>query len=142
GGFPGGRARGLARRSAGRELRPGARGSAAPAEGRGGGDDDPLAWAFGGLGIADRAKYLASLYIDDLADVIRDGIAPEFALSRYAEQLAASAPSFDPLRLALEGEPTLIDDLLDELTAELCARHRPDVVGLTVPFPGNVYGAF
>lgn len=132
----------LALRIAGRELLPEGPRFAALAEGPGAGDDDPLAWAFGGLGVADRAKYLASLYIDDLADVIRDGIAPEFALSRYAEQLAASAPSFEPLRRALEGEPTLVDAQLDELAAELCARHRPDVVGLTVPFPGNVYGAF
>jgi radical SAM superfamily enzyme YgiQ (UPF0313 family) len=132
----------LALRIVGRELLPEGPRFAALAEGPGAGDDDSLAWAFGGLGIADRAKYLASLYIDDLADVIRDGIAPDFALSRYAEQLAASAPSFDPLRRALEGEPTLVDAQLDELAAELCARHRPDVVGLTVPFPGNVYGAF
>jgi radical SAM superfamily enzyme YgiQ (UPF0313 family) len=132
----------LALRIVGRELLPEGPRFHVLAEGPGAGDDDPLAWAFGGLGIADRAKYLASLYIDDLADVIRDGIAPEFALSRYAEQLAASAPSFDPLRRALEGEPTLIDEMLDELAGQLCARHRPDVVGLTVPFPGNVYGAF
>ncbi|MFO0688764.1 MAG: radical SAM protein [Myxococcota bacterium] len=102
---------------------------------------DPLAWAFGGLGITDRARHLASLYVDDLADVIRDGIDPEFELARYGERLAASAPRFDPLRDALEGEPSLVDAILDELTAELVARHRPDVLGLTVPFPGNVYGA-
>src|SRR6185503_20976193 len=82
------------------------------------------------------------LYIDDVADVVRDGIAPDFELSRYGERLAASAPAFDPLGDALEGEPTLIDEMLDELAAELHARYRPDVVGLTVPFPGNVYGAF
>ncbi|MBK7950427.1 MAG: radical SAM protein [Deltaproteobacteria bacterium] len=113
--------------------------------GRGDEDDadggDPLAWAFGGLGITDRAKHLASLYVDDLADVIRDGIDPEFELARYGERLAASAPRFDPLRDALEGEPSLVDRLLDELAAELVSRHRPDVVGLTVPFPGNLYGA-
>ena len=31
---------------------------------------------------------------------------------------------------------------LDEIARELVARHQPDLVGLTVPFPGNVYGAF
>jgi radical SAM superfamily enzyme YgiQ (UPF0313 family) len=104
--------------------------------------DDPLGWAFGGLGVSDRAKHLASLYIDDLADAIRDGIQPEFELARYGERLAASAPTFDPLRDALEDEPTLIDRMLDELAAELYERHRPDVIGLTAPFPGNIYGAF
>ncbi|CAN5723922.1 hypothetical protein BH11MYX3_BH11MYX3_16630 [soil metagenome] len=38
------------------------------------GEEDPLAWAFGGRGLSDRAKHLASPYIDDLADVIREGV--------------------------------------------------------------------
>ncbi len=103
---------------------------------------DPLAWAFGDLGLEDRARHLASLYVDDLADMIRDGVDARFELSRYGERLASSAPTFDPLREALEGPPTLVDALLDEITQEICERHRPDLVGLTVPFPGNVYGAF
>ena len=102
---------------------------------------DPAVWAFGELGIQDRAKHLASLYIDDLADVIREVIDPRFELSRYGEKLAASAPSFDPLRHAVEGEPTLVDRYLDQITRDILGCHTPDVVGLTVPFPGNVYGA-
>ncbi|MBL8947427.1 MAG: radical SAM protein [Myxococcales bacterium] len=103
-------------------------------------DDDVLAWAFGALGLADRAKHLASLYIDDLADAIREGVDPRFELSRYGERLASSAASFDGLRDALEGPPTLVDALLEGITEALLDTHRPDVVGLTVPFPGNVYG--
>jgi radical SAM superfamily enzyme YgiQ (UPF0313 family) len=99
--------------------------------------------AFGALGTTEQARYLASLYVDDLADVWRDGIDPRFELARYGERLAASAPSFDPLYEALEsGEPTLVDATLDELARELVAKHRPDVVGVSAPFPGNVYGAF
>jgi len=135
-----GRDPGLALRIVGRELLPeGPRFSAIDPDQH---DEDPLAWAFGGLGVADRAKHLASLYIDDVADVIREGISPDFELSRYGERLAASAPTFDPLRDALESEPTLIDTILDEVAAELQARYRPDVIGLTAPFPGNIYGAF
>ena len=140
-----GRDPGFALRIIGRTVLPEGPRFAAIDQGPGGGagdDDDPLGWAFGALGIADRAKHLASLYIDDLADVIRDGIQPEFELARYGERLAASAPTFDPLREALEGEPTLVDQVVDELAGELYARHRPDVVGLTAPFPGNIYGAF
>jgi radical SAM superfamily enzyme YgiQ (UPF0313 family) len=136
-----GRDPGLALRIAGRTLLPEGPRFAAIDQGPGAGEPDPLGWAFGGLGVADRAKYLASLYIDDLADTIREGISPDFELARYGERLAASAPTFEPLLEALEGEPTLVDDMLDELTAELVARHRPDVLGLTAPFPGNVYGA-
>lgn len=105
-------------------------------------DDDPLLWAFGALGIQDLAKFLATLYLEDLADAIRDGIDPHFALARYGEHLAASAPSFDPIHQALLAPPTLIDDMLAELTAAALNQYRPDIVGLSVPFPGNVYGAF
>jgi hypothetical protein len=105
-------------------------------------DEELLAWAFGSLGTRDRARHLASLYLDDLADVIREGIDPRFALARYAEQLAANTPSFDPLRQALETpEPTLVDTMIDELAAEWLREYRPAVVGFTIPFPGNLYGA-
>ena len=137
-----GRDPGLALRIVGRELLPEGPRFAAIAQGPGAAETDPLAWAFGGLGSADRAKHLASLYIDDIADAIRDGIEPTFELSRYGERLAASAATFDPLHESLEGDPTLIDELLDEIALELHGRYRPDVVGLTAPFPGNVYGAF
>jgi radical SAM superfamily enzyme YgiQ (UPF0313 family) len=104
--------------------------------------EETLGWAFGALGLVDRAKYLASLYVDDLADVVRDGVDARFELSRYGESLAASAATFDGIRAALDGPPTLIDGWLDEIAIELATRHAPDLVALTVPFPGNVYGAF
>ncbi|MBW8891859.1 MAG: radical SAM protein, partial [Burkholderiales bacterium] len=31
---------------------------------------DPLAWAFGALGLQDRARHLATLFLNDLADVL------------------------------------------------------------------------
>jgi radical SAM superfamily enzyme YgiQ (UPF0313 family) len=104
--------------------------------------EEPLLNAFGALGTTEQARYLASLYVDDLADVWRIGIDPRFELARYAERLAASAPSFDPLHEALHAEPTLVDVTLDELTRDLLRAQRPDVVAITAPFPGNVYGAF
>ncbi len=105
--------------------------------------DENLNWAFGSLGVQDRAKYLASLFVDDLADVVRDAVDERFLLSRYGEKLAASQPTFDPLHEALMSrEPTWVDELLDELTREYIAKHEPDVLGVTAPFPGNVYGAF
>lgn len=103
---------------------------------------DPLKAEFGTQGVQDRAKYLASLYLDDLADVIRDGVDPRFAFARYGEKLAASAPQFDPLKAALRGPPTLIDRMLDRLVRETLRRHKPGLVAVTAPFPGSVYGAF
>lgn len=104
--------------------------------------DEKLLSAFGTLGTTEQARYLATLYVDDLADVWRLGIDPRFEFARYGERLAASAPSFDPLHEALSAAPTLIDNTLDELTRELIKASQPDVVAMTTPFPGNVYGAF
>jgi radical SAM superfamily enzyme YgiQ (UPF0313 family) len=106
------------------------------------GIDDHLLSAFGTLGTTEQARYLASLFVDDLADVWRDGIDPRFELARYGERLAASSATFDALQEALEGEPTLIDTTLDDITRELIANEKPDFVAITAPFPGNVYGAF
>jgi radical SAM superfamily enzyme YgiQ (UPF0313 family) len=104
---------------------------------------EQLAWAFGALGVQDQAKYLASLYIDDLADVVRDGIDSKFQLSRYGEKLAASQATFEPLLAELNSpRPTLVDRLLDQVTDRLYEKHAPEFVAFTAPFPGNVYGAF
>jgi radical SAM superfamily enzyme YgiQ (UPF0313 family) len=103
---------------------------------------DPLAWAFGTLGSQDRARHFATLYLDDLADVLRDAIDERFEFVRYAESLAQSQPSFDPLARALAQPANLIDETLCELTVVAIGRHRPQIVALSVPFPGSVYAAF
>ncbi|AOW12837.1 radical SAM protein [Hydrogenophaga crassostreae] len=105
------------------------------------GGGDPLAWAFGALGVQDKARHLATLFLNDLADVLRDAVDERFEFVRYAESLASSQPSFDPLATALAAPTTLIDDLLTELTLAEVARHQPTLVLLSVPFPGSVYAA-
>ena len=103
---------------------------------------DPLAWAFGALGAQDRAKHLATLYLNDLADAIRDAADPRFEFARYGESLARSQPTFDPLARALAAPPTLVDDILRERVRAALETHRPDLVLVSVPFPGCAYGAF
>jgi radical SAM superfamily enzyme YgiQ (UPF0313 family) len=103
---------------------------------------DPLGWAFGALGTQDRARHYATLYLNDLADVLRDAMDERFEFVRYAEHLAASQPSFEPLAQALAAPSTLVDATLGQLTQDALARHSPDVVLLSVPFPGSVYAAF
>ena len=105
-------------------------------------DGTPLDWAFGALGLQDHAKHIATLYLNDLADVIRDAVDPRFGFVRYAESLAASQPTFDPLHAALAAPYTLVDATLQTLTLATLAQHRPNLVLVTAPFPGNVYGAF
>ena len=103
---------------------------------------DPLAWAFGALGLNDKAKHLATLYLNDLADVLRDAIDPRFEFVRYGESLAASQASFEPLAQALAAPRNLIDDTLVQLTLDALRKHQPTVVLISVPFPGSVYAAF
>jgi len=105
-------------------------------------DEDPLSWAFGSLGLQDRARHLATLYLNDLADVLREAVDERFEFVRYAESIAQSAASFDPLAEALAAPPNLIDKTLNTLTLEALARHTPQVVLISTPFPGSVYGAF
>ena len=107
-------------------------------EGDGG---DPMAWAFGSLGVQDRARHVATLYLNDIADVLRDCVDARFEFVRYGESLAQSQPSFEPLAQALAAPPNLLDDLLRGLTLEAIDRHRPTVVLVSVPFPGAVYAA-
>ena len=104
--------------------------------------DDPLAWAFGSLGVQDRARHLATLYLDDIADVLREAVDPRFEFVRYGESLAQSQPTFEPLASALATPLNLVDRTLRELTLAALAHHAPNLVLLSVPFPGSVYAAF
>jgi hypothetical protein len=108
----------------------------------GDGSGDPMAWAFGALGVQDHARHLATLYLNDISDVLRDAVDPRFEFVRYAESLAQSQPSFDPLAAALAAAPNLVDRTLQALTLAAVARHRPTLVLVSVPFPGAVYAAF
>lgn len=101
----------------------------------------PLAAAFGTLGVQDRAKHIASLYLDDIADVVQETLDSDFALSRYGEKLASSQIRFDPLLERLQ-RTTVLDEWLEEITDSWIERVQPEWVGVTAPFPGNVYGAF
>ena len=102
---------------------------------------DPLAWAFGALGSHDRARHLATLYLNDLSDVLRDAVDDRFEFVRYAESLASSQPTFTPLAEALAARPTLMDLHLQELTIQAIEKHQPNLIILSVPFPGAMYAA-
>ncbi|WP_068321810.1 B12-binding domain-containing radical SAM protein [Polynucleobacter yangtzensis] len=102
---------------------------------------DSLSWAFGALGSQDRARHLATLYLNDLSDVLRDAVDERFEFVRYAESLASSQPTFTPLADALNAEPTLMDMHLQSLTNQAIEHHQPSLVLLSVPFPGAMYAA-
>ncbi len=104
--------------------------------------DDVLAQAFGLLGIQDKAKYLATLFINDIISAIQQGVDPHFEISRYAERLAASNPRFDDLFNALHrSESSYTERLIACLISQYLDLENPDVIGISVPFPGNMLGA-
>ncbi len=100
-----------------------------------------LEWSFGSVGVNDKARFLATLYIEDVGDLIKEGITPYFGFSRYAEKLGMSAHSFDPIDQALQQPENIIETWMLELLKTHIEEQRPDVVGLTIPFPGNLYAA-
>lgn len=102
--------------------------------------EEQLGWNFRGLEPEDRARHLASLYLDDIADVAAE-LDPNFGFSRYAEKLASSLHDFWPIHCELETCDTYLYDWLEEFTREEIEKHQPEMVALTVPFPGCLLGA-
>lgn len=100
---------------------------------------DDLQWAFGSMGVQDRAKHLATLYLEDLSDLIKETVDEHFGFSRYAESLGRSANSFDELYAALQKPLTFVDEILLSLLAQKMTDVQPKLVALSVPFPGNLY---
>ena len=103
---------------------------------------EELDWAFGTMGTQDKAKHLATLYLEDISDFIVECVDANFGFSRYAERLGRSANSFDELYEALQQEPTYIDTILISILADKIETIQPEMFLISVPFPGNLYAAF
>ena len=102
---------------------------------------EDLEWAFGTMGIHDKAKHLATLYLEDLSDLIQEGVDPHFGFSRYAERLGRSAATFDQINDALLAPDSFIDKILLRLLRQKIELVAPTLVAFSVPFPGNLYCA-
>lgn len=100
---------------------------------------DDLTWAFGSMGTQDRAKHLATLYLEDLSDLVKECVDEHFGFSRYAEKLGRSAGSFDELYKELQKEYTYLDNILISILAKHMQEVQPELVCISVPFPGNLY---
>ncbi len=103
---------------------------------------DDMEFAFGNMGLQDKAKHLATLYLEDLSDFIVEHIDPDFGFSRYAERLGKSANSFDELYSKLSGEHTFIDKITLNILQEKLDIIQPKMVCFSIPFPGNLYSGF
>ena len=103
---------------------------------------DDMEFAFGNMGLQDKAKHLATLYLEDLSDFIVENIDENFGFSRYAEKLGRSANSFDELYENLNAENTFIDEFTLEILDKNLKEIQPKLVCFSIPFPGNLYAAF
>jgi radical SAM superfamily enzyme YgiQ (UPF0313 family) len=102
---------------------------------------DDLEWAFGSMGIQDRARHYATLYLEDLGDLITEGVDAHFGFSRYAERLGRTATHFDEMQTALDAPDSLVMETMKSILKNKMEAWKPDIVGISVPFPGNLYGA-
>jgi len=100
---------------------------------------EDLTWAFGSMGTQDKAKHLATMYLEDLSDLIKDCVDEHFGFSRYAERLGRSANSFDELYEALQKNYTYIDTILVKILENKIHEVQPKLAALSIPFPGNLY---
>lgn len=101
-----------------------------------------LEWAFGTMGNNDLSKFLCTMYMEDLSDLIKEVVDEHFGFSRYAERLGRSANSFDELHAALHGPLTYIDKIYLKRLEQYIGKIKPEIVAFSVPFPGNLYTAF
>jgi len=103
--------------------------------------EEDLSWAFGNLGILDKAKHYATLFIEELGDFIKANVDEFFSFTRYAERISSSASSFDELDIFLSYETTLIEKELLKLLVQKLEEHSPTLVCFSIPFPGNLFSA-
>ncbi|UHO40103.1 radical SAM protein [Chryseobacterium capnotolerans] len=103
---------------------------------------DDMEFAFGNMGLQDKAKHLATLYLEDISDYIVENIDTDFGFSRYAERLGKSANSFDELYNKLIDRETFIDTFTLTILREKIETVQPKLVCFSIPFPGNLYAAF
>lgn len=100
-----------------------------------------IKWAAGELGMIDKAKHFGTLFIEEIGDFIQANVDEFFSFTKYAEQIATSASSFNQIAEFLNYEPTLIEDEMLAILEERIQRHGPDLVCFTIPFPGNLFAA-
>lgn len=103
---------------------------------------DDMEFAFGSMGLQDKAKHLATLYLEDLSDYIVECVDENFGFSRYAERLGRSANSFDELYEYLQKKLTFIDGITLKILHKRIEEVQPKLICFSVPFPGNLYSAF
>ena len=103
--------------------------------------NNDIQWDPGDIGSIDKAKHHATLFIEEIGDFIQANVDEFFAFTKYAEQIATAASSFDEIDEFLSYQPTIIEEkMLDILVAQI-EEQEPNLVCFTIPFPGNLFAA-
>lgn len=100
-----------------------------------------ITWEAGDLGIIDKAKHFGTLFIEEIGDFIQANVDEFFAFTKYAEQIATSASSFNQLDDFLSFQPTIIEEEMLDILVEKIKKENPLLVCFTIPFPGNLFAA-
>lgn len=101
---------------------------------------EELDWAFGGAGVQDKAKHLATLYVQDLTDLLRERVAEGFDLIRYEEQTALAAATMDEVIARVQASNPITEVMIELLERKVEAE-KPSFIGFSVPFPGCLVAA-
>ena len=99
--------------------------------------EEELEYDYGVAGNYDRAKYLCSLFIKNITDVIHL-VDQHFELIRYAEHLCTYITHFDIIERELYAPRSIVTDITLEILEEKLELYKPDFVAFSVPFPGNL----
>jgi hypothetical protein len=100
-----------------------------------------IKWEEGEAGIIDKAKHYATLFIEEIGDFIQANVDEFFAFTKYAEQIATAASSFNQIDEFLNSQHSLIEDKMFDLLEAQILEHSPNLVCFTIPFPGNLFAA-
>lgn len=106
-----------------------------------GGSDEDMEWSFGVAGTHDKARYMATRFLEAVAEALRTYVDPHFEMVRYGERISTYAERFDELSAALAKPLTRIEDVMLRKLEVYIAQVRPTVVGFTIPFPGCLLSA-
>lgn len=84
-----------------------------------------------------KAKFLGTIFIEEIGDLITTYIDSNFGFSRYAEQIGISPRFFASVEPEINHN-TLLTDIMCKLLDDTIKRYTPKTIGFTIPFPGNL----
>jgi radical SAM superfamily enzyme YgiQ (UPF0313 family) len=91
---------------------------------------------FDGFAIVDGARYIATLFIDDIFDIAVSTVVPYFGLNSYGPRLERALPEFKTIKKII-GENDLITRIMTKILSTYDFS-KTDLVAITIPFPGNL----